>query len=62
MLLFLNDFFFFAGSGWNAVNRLLLAWGARGREFESRHADHSNERVTDHKSVTRFYFPAQESS
>ena len=31
-----------------------LAWGARGREFESRHADHQNQRVTSHKDVARF--------
>ena len=31
-----------------------LAWGARGRRFESFHTDHINQRVTDQKSVTRF--------
>ena len=33
-----------------------LAWGARGRRFESFHTDHINQRVTDKKSVTRFDF------
>lgn len=30
------------------------AWGARGREFESRHPDHRNQRVSSHKELTRF--------
>ncbi len=36
------------------MENLNLAWGARGREFESRHADHKNQRLTAHKAVSRF--------
>ena len=33
-----------------------LAWGARGREFESRRPDQRNQRVSSHKGLARFDF------
>lgn len=33
-------FFYLSVGCWLGVEITILAWGARGREFESRHADH----------------------
>ena len=33
-----------------------IAWGARGREFESRRPDHINQWVSSHKGLTHLAF------
>ena len=40
------------------MNRPLLVWGARGSEFESRHADHFSPKTTGYSrnAVARFFF------
>ena len=37
---------------------IFIAWGARGREFESRHPDQRNQRLSSHKELGRFDFRA----
>lgn len=44
------------GFPWTLVDFSFLAWGARGRRFESSHADQMNQRVTAQKAVARFPF------
>jgi len=38
------------------TKRHFLAWGARGREFESRHADQQKQGLSSHKGLSLFYF------